>query len=113
MPISERASIFAPFAALSGHSDAVLDAEKITLDKIILDEDKKTYLDSVINMAKDDKDLIISITYFIKDEGKKTGRYDTISSSIKKIDNLNRKIILNCGKYVYLDDIVNIEIEKH
>lgn len=113
MPVSERAAMFAPFRALTGHSDAVLDAEKITFDKIILDEDKKSYLDSVINMVKDDKDLIVSITYFIKDGYKKGGRYNTITSSIKKIDALKREVVLKSGNCIPLDDILNIEIEKH
>ena len=36
----------------------------------------------------------ITITYFVPDELKVSGRYDTVSACLKKIDPINKKIIL-------------------
>ena len=45
MPISERAAIFSPFAALTGHGDAIRETARLTEQKIELDEDTKAELD--------------------------------------------------------------------
>ena len=112
MKIEDRASMFAPFAALTGHTDAVLETERITNRKIIIDEDKKTYLDNQINIALLNN-LSIVLTYFIKDKYKEGGKYVTISSNIKKIDTYKRIIKLSNNTEINLDDIVDIKIEKH
>ena len=41
MPISDRASIFSPFAALTGHGDAIQETARLTETRIELDEDTK------------------------------------------------------------------------
>ena len=45
MPISDRASIFSPFAALTGHGDAIRETARLTEQKMELDEDAKAELD--------------------------------------------------------------------
>jgi len=49
MPIAKRAAQFSPFAALSGHGTAILEATRITEEKKILGEDMKDILDWKIN----------------------------------------------------------------
>lgn len=39
MPISDRAAIFSPFAALSGHGAAIAETARLTERRIALDED--------------------------------------------------------------------------
>ncbi len=45
MPISDRAAIFSPFAALTGHSAAITETVRLTQRRIELDEDNKARLD--------------------------------------------------------------------
>ena len=45
MPISDRAAIFSPFAALTGHGDAIQETARLTEQKMELDEDAKAELD--------------------------------------------------------------------
>ena len=45
MPISDRAAIFSPFAALTGHGDAIRETARLTELKMELDEDAKADLD--------------------------------------------------------------------
>lgn len=45
MPISQRATIFRPFAAFSGHSITEVEATRLTDQKIELDEDTRTEVD--------------------------------------------------------------------
>ena len=112
MKIEERASMFAPFAALAGHSEAVLETERITNVKKYIDEDKKTYLDNQINLAFSNN-LDVVITYFVCDKYKEGGKYVTICEKIKKIDTYKRVIKLFNNKEIKIDDISDIKIEKH
>ena len=41
MPLSDRAAQFAPFAALSGHSAALVETARLTDQRMELDEDAK------------------------------------------------------------------------
>ena len=45
MPIQDRAAIFSPFAALSGHSAAIAETARLTDRRMELDEDTKMELD--------------------------------------------------------------------
>ena len=45
MPIQDRAAIFSPFAALSGHSAAIAETARLTDQRMELDEDTKMELD--------------------------------------------------------------------
>lgn len=45
MPIRDRAAIFSPFAALSGHGAAIAETARLTEQKLELDEDTKAELD--------------------------------------------------------------------
>ena len=38
MPLIDRAAQFAPFAALTGHADAIKETERLTVERIMLGE---------------------------------------------------------------------------
>ena len=52
MSIEARAAQFAPFAALTGYGDEVKETERITVQKIELDEENKKILDNKIKFEK-------------------------------------------------------------
>ena len=64
MPISERASIFSPFSALTGYDELISETERIVDSKIILDEDKKNILDEKIKIIKDNLPSKVLINLF-------------------------------------------------
>ena len=45
MPISDRAAIFSPFAALTGHAAAIQETARLTDQRMELDEDTRAELD--------------------------------------------------------------------
>lgn len=104
MSIYNRASIFSPFAALTGYDDSIKETSRITNKKIILDEDKIEIINYKLNNSKNKE---VCITYFIKDLYKDGGSYKTIKGIIKKIDNFNKVIIINNLK-IKIDDIVDV-----
>lgn len=113
MPIIKRAAQFAPFAALTGHEDAIRETARLTHQKIELDEYiKESLSDTLYLIANQTKDPPnISITYFQPDKKKKGGSYLTISGRVKKIIEAEH-VVLIANKKIPLDEIINIEINK-
>ena len=112
MPRRDRAAQFAPFAALSGFGDAVNETARLTDRKIELDENEREQLDRTLGIlaSKISQRPEIKITYFIPDTKKAGGKYITVDRKLKKIDNINRKMIFTDGTEVCADDVFTIEI---
>lgn len=110
MSIDKRAAQFAPFAALKGHKEAIIETERLTDKKIELDESEKIILNNKLLIIKNNlsKNLNVTITYFIKDNKKSGGRYVSITDSIKKIDIYNKLIITSNNTKINIYDIINI-----
>ena len=72
MPISDRAAIFSPFAALTGHGDAIRETARLTELKMELDEDAKADLDrrQAILLEHIGEQPEVTITWFCPDEKK-------------------------------------------
>ncbi|MFG6319323.1 MAG: hypothetical protein K1W33_05650, partial [Clostridia bacterium] len=85
MSIEARAAQFAPFAALTGHSEAIRETARLTDERIEIDEDLKVIIDSKLRMIQKKISLkpTVSITYFVPDEKKKGGEYVTIVGNVK------------------------------
>ena len=77
MSIHDRAAQFSPFAALTGHSEAINETGRYTDSKILLDESKKNELDGKIKNILDRINDFpkIKVTYFVKDKYKDGGEY--------------------------------------
>ena len=109
MSMTKRAAQFAPFAALVGYDEAVLETGRLTSDMVILDEDAINEIDDTLRQASG-SGTPVNITYFVKDENKAGGSYKDISGRIRKVDTLSNKVIFDDGSYVPLEDITDISI---
>lgn len=110
MDAISRAAQFAPFDALTGYGEEISETARRTDRKISLDENELSVLDSklqIISMHKEENPLI-EITYFIKDDKKEGGLYETIQGTIKKIDYNNSIIILKDNTRIPIDNILDI-----
>ena len=110
MSIEARSSQFAPFAALNGYGEAIIETARLTNSKIELSEEMKHIINEKLNIINNHiKELPqVTITYFIKDLKKKGGSYNTITANIKQIDPVYNTIILTNKKKINIDDIINI-----
>ena len=110
MPRSNRAASFSPFAALSGYDDAVKETARLTDKKIELSEDAQEALD--LKMAAIRSQLsshpFITIVYFVPDELKDGGAYLTHTGQIKRIDDVERTIIMVDGTKIPFDDVFDL-----
>lgn len=113
MPLSTRAAIFSPFAALTGHGAAIVETARLTDRKIELDEDSKTVLDERQRYLEGiiDQQPEIIVIWFKPDEKKAGGSYVTTTGILKRTDNIERVMILTDGTRIPLADILSIEGE--
>ena len=111
MPIRDRAAIFSPFAALSGHGAAIAETARLTEQRIELDEDTRAELDwrQAILLGHMDEQPEVTITWFQPDERKDGGAYLTATGRLKKLRELERLLVLADGTEIPLEDVVALE----
>ena len=110
MAISDRAAIFSPFAALTGHAAAIQETARLTEQKMELDEDTKVELDrrQAILLEHIAEQPEVTITWFKADGRKDGGSYITTTGRLKKIDQVGRTLSLLDGTKILLDDVLGI-----
>ena len=111
MLISDRAAIFSPFAALTGHAGAIAETTRLTDQKMELDEDTKAELDrrQAILLEHIGKQPEVTVTWFQPDGRKEGGAYFTSTGQLKKLDEVQRVLVLTGGTEIPLDDVAGIE----
>ena len=113
MPMSDRAAQFAPFAALTGYDAAIEETGRLTDERIELDEEALTALDMKYQLLMDafDDAPEVTITYFQPDERKNGGKYITATGTVKKVDDFERRIAMQDGTKIPMDDVLSIDGE--
>ena len=113
MPLADRAAIFSPFAALSGHGDAIRETARLTERRMELDEDAKAELDrrQAVLLEHLGEQPEVTVTWFRPDERKEGGAYLTTTGRLKKIDALGRRLVLLDGTAIPLEDVADLESE--
>ena len=112
MSIHDRAAQFAPFAALTGHSEAVSETARYVDEKIDLGEDAIKEIQNVLNYIQEhiSESPQVTITYFVADDRKHGGRYVTETNTVKTMNDLDKLIYLNNGVQIKYDNIYEISI---
>ena len=110
MSMHQRAAQFSPFAAVTGHDAAVKETERLTDKQIDLDERQKVELDEKLRIISEHlgQNPEVKITYFEPDQKKDGGAYITVSGFIKKIDVYEKKIVLQDGQKIEINQIYDI-----
>ena len=109
MSMSDRAAQFAPFAALTGHKEAILEQQRTTQTKRILSNEEKLEInEKIVEMVKLKSKC--RIIYFEKDRTKSGGQYMESVLSFKRIDELNKVLYLKENIQIQIEDIVDIEV---
>ena len=113
MPMSDRAAQFAPFAALTGYDAAIKETGRLTDERIELDVEALSALDMKYQLLMEDHDEVpeVTITYFQPDERKAGGKYVSAVGAVKKIDDFERRITMQDGAKIPMDDVLSIEGE--
>ena len=111
MPLLNRVAQFSPFAALTGHEDAILEAERLTEAFPELGEDQKELLDQKLALLGESlkEQPEIEVIYFRPDEKKEGGACVSFRGRLKKIDAYSRKIYFTDGTALALDCLLSIQ----
>ena len=112
MSMMDRAAQFSPFAALTGYDAAIKETARLTDQKIDLDDYEKEEINDKIQLITEylGEDFEVVITYFQPDGRKAGGAYVDAVGIVKKIDEYDRVIILQDGKKIPIDDILDIDM---
>lgn len=112
MSLEARAAQFAPFAALTGYEGQIKETARLTNNRIDLDEELKSILDSKLQEIQDKLKTRprVEFTYFIPDSKKDGGKYVTVAGIIKKIDEYKQVIVLENKQEIPIQEIIDISI---
>ena len=111
MSLYNRAAQFAPFAALTGYEEAIIETARLTAPKVDMMEDNQQLLDRKLALLSRSlrEQPTVSITYFQPDKKKTGGQYLTVTGVIKTIRDSERVILMADGKSVSIDTIISID----
>ena len=107
----DRAAQFNPFAALTGYEEEIEEAARLTEEKIVLGEDEKRFLDKQLQylLTQIQRQPLIEVLYFVKDEKKVGGAYMMKKGRLKKIDSYQKHIIFTDGTRIAYADLRQLD----
>lgn len=106
MSIENRAAQFAPFAALTGHEEAIAETARVTQKMLYLTEYEKQAISRNLqySLAKRKK---IRISYFCKDALKSGGSYSSVTGIISKIDEYEKTVFIENTLKIHISNITD------
>ena len=111
MSMVDRAAQFSPFAALTGHGEAINETARLTSDKAELDEYEISLINRKINILLDLQELHpeAAIVYFRPDSRKQGGAYLVAEGRVERVDTESGKIIMSDGTKIPFGDVADIK----
>lgn len=108
MPASDRAAQFSPFAALTGHDAAIQETGRLTDIQVEQSGELRALLDRKQQYLATLEQPEVTVTYFLPDGRKDGGAYVAATGRLKRIDPVERVLILVGGQSIPLDDITDV-----
>lgn len=114
MSRSARAVQFAPFSALVGLDDEMEETARLTDAKPELEEAEKEKINRVLLEIRNNpqKETAVELTFFRHDGRKDGGAIITRPCTVRRIDEIERKLILSDRSEIEFDNILSIKISK-
>ena len=99
MSLYERAAQFSSFDALAGYSDMISEESRLVDRRIEPSPDDIARLNEELGRlsraVESGLSPTVTVTYFVPDPLKTGGKYETARESLRRIDPVSRKLILN------------------
>ena len=113
MSLYDRAAQFSPFAALTGHSAAIAETGRLKDRRVELDEYEMERVDAELQRLQEllPGGPTASITYFVPDERKNGGSYQTVTGEVKRIDAVTGVIQMTDRREIPIEDVFSIKIK--
>ena len=109
----DRTAQFAPFAALTGHDEAIKETARLTDEYMEIGEDRLGELSAKIQLLIDklSEQPEITVVYFIPDERKSGGSYAEKTGVVRIIDEYERKLVFYDGDKILIDRVTDFKGE--
>lgn len=108
MSMENRAAQFAPFAALTGHDEALAETARLTTPKKLLSDDEMASLTRklacVIEQVPGQEEY--TFVHYVPDVQKEGGKYVSITGTVKKYDEVARTLTLSDGTVLLIDNML-------
>lgn len=108
MSMENRAAQFAPFAALTGHDEALAETARLTTSKKLLSDDEMASLTRklacVIEQVPGQEEY--TFVHYVPDTQKEGGKYVSITGTVKKYDEVARTLTLSDGTVLLIDNML-------
>ena len=110
MSLEARSAQFAPFAALTGYDEVLIETARLTNERVEIDETIKVIIDSKLQIIKEHimQKPLITFMYFVPDLKKDGGKYVTVTGNVKKIDEYRNVLILENNTEIPISEIIDI-----
>ena len=110
MSLEARSAQFAPFAALTGYDEVLIETARLTNERVEIDETIKVIIDSKLQIIKEHimQKPLITFMYFVPDLKKDAGKYVTVTGNVKKIDEYRNVLILENKTEIPISEIIDI-----
>ncbi|WP_353048955.1 YolD-like family protein [Turicimonas muris] len=95
---------------MTGYEDAVKEASRFVAEKPLLDDHEVERINQILRDAIEFDDAV-DLIIFEPDLHKSGGRVSRVTSRIKKIDETERKLVLENGRQIILENIIGIKTE--
>lgn len=115
MSMSDRAAQFSPFAALSGHAEAIKETTRRTEEYTAPSEELAKEIDRKLNILLSEikSSPYVSVTYFVPDSKKEGGAYVTVSGNVERIRLAEKVLKFTTGECIPIDKIISICMENN
>ena len=112
MSMHDRAAQFAPFAALVGYDEAVVETARLTESRPELDEQEQRAINECLAYIADHihEQPEVRVKYFVPDEHKSGVAIIEVSGKVKKISATDGTIVMADSCKIKTSDITNLLI---
>lgn len=113
MPAEMRAAQFAPFAALTGYDDVIHEAARYTESEVELSDNDRERLDQTVAeiRARIKEQPSATFTYFVPDELKAGGKYNTRNFRVKQLDEVKHLFVMTDDTRLHISHITDIQLD--
>lgn len=113
MSRTQRAAQFAPFAALKGYDESINETSRIVDKEIELSEEELDNLRLKLNYLNEHikEKIEIKVTYFVPDNKKQGGSYQTKTEALRRMDDIEGNIEFTDRTKIKINKIIKIEAD--
>ncbi len=111
MSMMSRAAQFAPFAALTGHNDAIQETGRYTESPMALNGRDNSLLNARLSVLSQRiiEEPEVTLTCFVPDKKKTGGSFQTMGGRLRRIHEHTHELMLTDGTLVSLESLLSID----